>query len=181
MHGISTENVQISEAVEIMVYCLMDGKVDQKSTFESQLYEQLNDQMMDAFLDGVEDIFEHDALRVLQITQLGHQALLHLRGYLKTIKDIAKQTSALVWLYLNIIGKPADQFLNHSGLFDFLRKDFKSAVACLILDDDGETDPSAINMKELISKHFKNERELTDWSKDIFKQVTLLQYGNRTA
>ena len=41
MHGISTENIQISEAAEIMVYCLMDGKVDQKSVFESQLYDEL--------------------------------------------------------------------------------------------------------------------------------------------
>ena len=156
MHGISTENVQISEAVEIMVYCLMDGKVDQKSTFESQLYEQLHDQMVDASVDGIEDSFERETLR-------------------------PKQTLALVWLYLHIIGKPADQFLNHWGLFDFLRKDFKSSVACLILNDDGETDPSAINMKELILKHFKSEKELTDWSKHIFKQVTLLQYGNLTA
>ena len=70
MHGISTENVQISEAVEIMVYCLMDGKVDQKSTFECQLYEQLHDQMLDAFIgvddSDVEDSFELEALRVLQ-------------------------------------------------------------------------------------------------------------------
>ena len=66
MHGISTENVQISEAVEIMVYCLMDGKVDQKSTFESQLYEQLHDQMVDASIDGIEDSFERETLRPKQ-------------------------------------------------------------------------------------------------------------------
>ena len=103
----------------------------------------------------------------------------------KPRQEIPKQTSALIWIYFKIMGMPAEPLLNFSSepcfLFDFLRKDFKSAVACLILDDDGETDPSSINMKELILKHFKSEKELTDWSKDIFKQVKLLQYGNRTA
>ena len=70
------------------------------------------------------------------------------------------------------MGKPAEQFLNDSGLFGFSREDFKSAVAFLILDDSGEIDPEGLSMKELISKHFKSEKELTDWSKDIFKKVT---------
>ena len=52
MHGISTENIQISEAAEILVYCLMDGKVDQKSAFECQLYEELRGQFNNFFEDG---------------------------------------------------------------------------------------------------------------------------------
>ena len=152
MHGISTENVQISEAVEIMAYCLMDGKVEQKSTFESQLYEELLKQMMEV-LPGC----------------------FHLYTYHRYDTLVPKETMALVWIYLHIIGKPADQFLNKRGLFDFQRKDFKSAIACLMLDDDGETDSTALNMKDLILNHFKSEKELTLWSKDIFKQVTLSQ------
>ena len=45
LHGISTDNVKLSEAVEIMAYCLMDGKVDQKSRFETYLYKDLLDQL----------------------------------------------------------------------------------------------------------------------------------------
>ena len=151
MHGISTENVQISEAVEIMAYCLMDGKVEQKSTFESQLYEELLKQMMEA-LPGC---FLLDA-------------------YHRYDTLVPKETLALIWIYLHIIGKPADQFLNNRKLFDFQRKDFKSAIACLMLDDDGETDSTVVNMKDLILKHFKSEKELADWSKDIFKQVAII-------
>ena len=154
MHGISTENVQISEAVEIMAYCLMDGKVEQKSTFESQLYEELLKQMMEA-LPGCFLLGAYNPVHTTRCTL------------------VPKETMALVWIYLHIIGKPAEQFLNKRGLFDFQRKDFKSAIACLMLDDDGETDSTALNMKDLILKHFKSEKELTLWSKDIFKQVTL--------
>ena len=168
MHGISTKNVQISEAVEIMAYCLMDGKVKQKSTFESQLYDELLKQMMEA-LPGRFD--QNDILERFTETSTYHRY--------DTL--VPKETLALVWIYLHIIGKPADQlldthFLNINcsrGLFDFLRKDFKTAIACLMLDDDGETDSTVLNMRDLILKHFKSEKELTDWSKDIFKQVTL--------
>ena len=45
LHGISTDNVKLSEAVEIMAYCLMDGKVDQKSRFETYLYKDLLDRL----------------------------------------------------------------------------------------------------------------------------------------
>ena len=41
LYGISTDGVDLSEAVEIMAYCLMDGKVDQKSLFETYLYNDL--------------------------------------------------------------------------------------------------------------------------------------------
>ena len=45
LHGISTDYVELSEAVEIMAYCLIDGKVDQKSLFETRLYNDLLDQL----------------------------------------------------------------------------------------------------------------------------------------
>ena len=45
LHGISTDGVELSEAVEILTYCLMDGKVDQNSLFETYLYNDLLEQL----------------------------------------------------------------------------------------------------------------------------------------
>ena len=45
LHGISTDRVELSEAVEILAYCLMDGKVEQKSLFETYLYDDLLEQL----------------------------------------------------------------------------------------------------------------------------------------
>ena len=45
MHGISRDYVKLSEVVEIMAYCLADGKIDQKSAFETRLYNDLLDQL----------------------------------------------------------------------------------------------------------------------------------------
>ena len=41
LHGISNENIPLSNAIEIMAYCLIDGKVDQESKFEADLYDEL--------------------------------------------------------------------------------------------------------------------------------------------
>ena len=56
-------------------------------------------------------------------------------------------------------------------MWTFDRVDFKNAVTCLILHDEDEVDKTTLQMKELISKHFENDKELVDWSRDIFKQV----------
>ena len=45
-HGISKESIQLSEAVEIMAHCVINGEVDQKSKFECCLYEDLLEQFM---------------------------------------------------------------------------------------------------------------------------------------
>ena len=45
LHGISKDYVELSEVVEIMAYCLMDGKVEQKSVFETRLYNDLLEQL----------------------------------------------------------------------------------------------------------------------------------------
>ena len=45
LYGISTDCVDLSQAVEILAYCLMDGKVDQKSLFETYLYNDLLQQL----------------------------------------------------------------------------------------------------------------------------------------
>ena len=41
LHGISSEGISLTTAVEIMAYCLVDGKVDQESKFETNLYNEL--------------------------------------------------------------------------------------------------------------------------------------------
>ena len=46
LHGISTENIELSEVIEIMAYCVVDGKVDQKFEFECHLYEYLLEKLM---------------------------------------------------------------------------------------------------------------------------------------
>ena len=71
-----------------------------------------------------------------------------------------------------------EKLLNEQTLWTIDRDDFKSAVTCLILDNEDEMDKTTLQMKELISLHFENDRQLTDWSKDIYKQVTKLSIYN---
>ena len=73
---------------------------------------------------------------------------------------------------MQINGKPNEKLLNEKDIWTFHHRDFKSAVTCLILNDELEIDQPALRMKELISKHFETDKQLTDWSKYIFEQVT---------
>ena len=41
LHGLSSEAIPLSNALEIMAYCLVDGKVEQESAFETNLYKNL--------------------------------------------------------------------------------------------------------------------------------------------
>ena len=45
LHGISSESIALANAVEIMAYCLVDGKVEQQSAFETNLYNELVEQL----------------------------------------------------------------------------------------------------------------------------------------
>ena len=45
LHGISNQNISLSNGVEIMAYCLVDGKVEQDSAFETNLYNDLLQQL----------------------------------------------------------------------------------------------------------------------------------------
>lgn len=47
LHGISDDAIPLSNAVEIMAYCLVDGKVEQESEFETDLYTELVEQLRD--------------------------------------------------------------------------------------------------------------------------------------
>ena len=46
LHGISKESIQLSEAIEMITHCVINGEVDQKSKFECRLYEDLLEQFM---------------------------------------------------------------------------------------------------------------------------------------
>ena len=54
LHGISNDTVSLSTAVEIIAYCLIDGKVEQGSGFETDLYNDLVVQLK-TMKDGFED------------------------------------------------------------------------------------------------------------------------------
>ena len=47
LHGISNAKTPLSNSVEIMAYCLVDGKVEQESSFETKLYNDLVEQLRD--------------------------------------------------------------------------------------------------------------------------------------
>ena len=45
LHGVSDDAVSLSAAIEIIAYCLIDGKVEQGSGFETDLYNDLVEQL----------------------------------------------------------------------------------------------------------------------------------------
>ena len=74
---------------------------------------------------------------------------------------------------MQINGKPNEKLIDELiGAFD--RNHFNRALLWLMLHDEEEMDTTAVQMKQLISKHFQNENEISDWSKDIFKQVAII-------
>ena len=57
LHGVSDDTVSLSAAVEIIAYCLIDGKVEQGSGFETDLYNDLVVQLKN-MKDGFENTVE---------------------------------------------------------------------------------------------------------------------------
>ena len=45
LHGISADGIPLSNAIEIIAYCMVDGKLEQDSEFEINLYNDLVDQL----------------------------------------------------------------------------------------------------------------------------------------
>ena len=43
MHGLDVEKITLATAVEIMIFCNYDGKITQKSEFETNLFQTLSD------------------------------------------------------------------------------------------------------------------------------------------
>ena len=78
---------------------------------------------------------------------------------------------ALIWIYLQIMGTPVERMLAEENLWTFDRNDFEKACLFLVLENAVYRDESALQMRELISKHFTSENELALWSKDICEKV----------
>ena len=90
---------------------------------------------------------------------------------LKPEKDLPKRTLALIWIYLQILGTPVKRMLAEENLWTFDRNDFEKACLFLVLENTVYREESALQMRELISKHFTSENELALWSKDICEKV----------
>ena len=79
---------------------------------------------------------------------------------------------ALVWFYLQIHGKPNEKLI--SELLEMFDRDaFNSALIWLMLHDETGMNKTDLEMKRLIWKHFETDAELTDWSKNIFEEVSI--------
>ena len=80
---------------------------------------------------------------------------------------------ALIWIYLQIIGPAADRLLSEEDLWTIDRTDFEKASLFLLLKHPAYQDPSALEMRELISVHFNSENEFTEWVNYANEKVIL--------
>ena len=147
-----------------MAYCLVDGKVDQESVFETNLYNELLEQLkrMTAGLRNLKLIWNSNFIK---------DHFFHRNFTRKPIQNIPKRSKTLIWLYLQIIGTPVERLLAEERLWTFDRDDFEKAFLCLTFKN-AARNPSALEMRELISKHFSTESELAKWSNDMYEKVT---------
>ena len=81
-----------------------------------------------------------------------------------------KRTLALIWLYFQKFDKPVERILTEENLWQFGRDAFEHACSCLAFKN-AARDPSALEMREMISKHFSRENELIEWSNDMYQKV----------
>lgn len=88
----------------------------------------------------------------------------------KPKQKMPKRTLALIWLYFQKLGKPVERILAEDNLWQFGRDAFEHACSCLIFNN-AARDPSALEMRKMISKHFSRKNELTEWLKDMYQKV----------
>ena len=118
-----------------MAYCLDDGKVDQESEFETELY--------------------HSLLKQLEVMK----------------NDISDETLALIWLYLQIFGKPVEPLLLNV-LWNFDNENFSRAIKTLTQDQVIENDAVTFAMKQLIVNRLKSHNQcVKEWTNDIYKDI----------
>ena len=135
LHGISNDSVCIDEAIEIMAYCLDDGKIDQESEFETELYNSL----------------------LKQLEEMKN--------------DISDETLALIWLYLQTFGMPAQPLLLNV-LWNFDNENFLKAIKTLTGERVIESDAVTFAVKELIVNRLKSHNQcVKQWTNDIYKDV----------
>ena len=77
----------------------------------------------------------------------------------------------MIWLYLQIIGSAVERLLKEEDLWSFDRSDLENAAMFLILTNASNRDESALQIRELISKHFSSDHDLAEWSKDTCEKV----------
>ena len=52
LHQVTTNKVSLLDALELMVFCNHEGQIDQKSDFETRLYEELRHQILTKMKDS---------------------------------------------------------------------------------------------------------------------------------
>ena len=57
LHHVTTNEVSLIDALELMVFCNHEGQIDQKSDFETRLYEELRNQILAKMKDSKELCF----------------------------------------------------------------------------------------------------------------------------
>ena len=119
LHGISGKAIPLSNAVEIMAYCLVDGKVKQESVFEVNLYNELVEQLR--------------KMKARFSLKQSKKVRMEMEFHLEPCKNLPKRTLALIWLYLKIIDTPVQRLLSEKDLWTFDRNDFEKASVFLIL------------------------------------------------
>ena len=57
LHPETDKEVSLSDALELMLFCNHEGQIDQKSDFETRLYEELSQQILEKMKDSRERCF----------------------------------------------------------------------------------------------------------------------------
>ena len=52
LHHVTTIEVSLIDALELMMFCNHQGQMDMNSEFETRLYQDLSDQIMPSYLSG---------------------------------------------------------------------------------------------------------------------------------
>ena len=149
LHGISNKAIPLANAVEIMAYCLIDGKVEQKSSFETKLYNNLVEQFK-----KMKDGFAYmKNLNIFKLTMAKKSQ--------NPYEHMPKRTLALIWIYLQIIGTPVERLSTEENLRTFDRNDFEKACMFLVLRNPTHKEPREVSRMRLQRPYIKRA-----WSND---------------
>ena len=51
LHGVKTNTISLTDALDLMIFCNHLGQIDQKSEFETRLYDEICEKVTDKFRD----------------------------------------------------------------------------------------------------------------------------------
>ena len=57
LHGVTVNTISLTDALELMIFCNYEGQIDQKSDFETRLYDELCEKITDEIKDPVKLCF----------------------------------------------------------------------------------------------------------------------------